>query len=400
MRLVRPAAAATAGLVLGVAGLTAGPALAAGSATPLTGSAVSSLSLLDVSLAGHQLSTVNVAAVTSTAGGVLSKIAVVPATVDSTPYGAVTVTPQSGSRQVAATGASVAGVAALTSPALSLAATDAAAGPQAIAGASSLGGASVLGLPLTVSGSLQVISSTTTDAVAGKTLSVSNLALPSIGSLLAKLGLSVPALPVSTLNSLGATLGLASSALTAAQSAVSAASAAIANAPTTLAGATALVSSATSTVASATAAVASATSALQAQLNSIPTVTLLLNGLSSAPTVTSFQALSATVQSALEAVVPGITSALATLQAAQSALAAANTALAGAQQLLTAITNLGSTLSGLLGDVPLASIGSINVSTLADSGPHLAAHVDGTVSGVQVLGQDVLKAVTGSSVVN
>ncbi len=163
------------------------------------------------------------------------------------------------------------------------------------------------------------------------------------------------------------------------------------------------------------------TSALQAQLDAVPTATLLLAGLTAPPTVSQFLGLPSATQQLLEAAVPAISTDLASLNAAQATLTAAQTALAtaqtalaaaqsalaaaqavltAAQQLLTAITNLGTAVTGLLATVPLASIGSIDVTTLADAGPHLAATVTGTVSGVKVLGQDVLATVTGSPTTN
>jgi hypothetical protein len=81
--------------------------------------------------------------------------------------------------------------------------------------------------------------------------------------------------------------------------------------------------------------------------------------------------------------------------------------LATATVLVTTLTNLLTNLFNTLKTVllnalnsPLLSLGSLDISTVAQSGSKNAAKVVGAVSGLKVLGTDVIKTVTGSSTID
>lgn len=394
MRHARPAAAGVAGLLLTAACLGAAPAGAATPTGPIKGSADSSLTLASLAVAGHTLSTVGLDATTSTVNSVLSRLTAVPAALDSTNFGAVTVTPSSGSRQVASQSAGLPGLASLTSPALSLAATAASTGPKALASASNLGSVSLLGLPVALTGSLTNSASTTTDAVATKTLNISGLSLPSVGALLTSLGLNLKALPISGLTSLTSGLGLGSSGLTSAVSSVTSALTGTGlNSSATLGSVTSALSTATGSLSTATSALNTALNTALPVVQSLPVVGGLLSGLPTTGLTSGLLGLTSGQQQTVTGAVPGLSSLLSTVTNAKSLLAALT-------NLQGALTGLTGTVTGLLGNLPLLSVGNINVTELADAGPHLAASVNGTVSGLKVLGHDVLSPLTGGSALN
>lgn len=389
MRYQRPAVLTAGALALGLVAISATPSLAVANAKPVTGTATSEATLLKLSVLNHVLQTVSIANSTSTVGSVLSSLSVVPVTVDGVPYGKVTVTPADGSRTVAAPSvpsAVPANLAAVASPVLTIAATAPAAGPSAVAGATSLGSVQLLGLPVSLNGSLSKSAQDTVDSVATTGLKISNLALPSLKDLLKALGLDVTALPVTTLNGLLTQLHLPTSGLAAADAAVTSAQTAAGSTVDRLRDAQTLVSSTQATLTSATA-------TFNALLATISPTTLLAAGLGAIPTISQFQALSAPIQTILTTAVPG-------LAAASTAYTAATTAVATATALVGALANLGSLVNGVLGATSLVSVGSLDVATTASAGQHLIGSVTGAVSGVKVLGTDVLKALTGNSTVD
>ena len=402
----RPVLAVTAPVAALSLCLTAGSAGAA-TAAPAKGKAVSSLSLLQVAAAGHTLRLGDLAMTADTVSGkALSSITLTPLTADGTKIGTQTVTPANSplTSPSASTPSALAGVVSLASPIFTAAATDA---PSATAGASSLGSVKVLGLDIPLDGALNLAS--VVNAVKGassiKTLEVKDLALPSIADLLAALGLDLSKLPIATLETLVQQLDLVTSAITTAESAASAALAQVDAATQTLADATTSVTTATGNL-------TAATSALQTQLDLIPAASLL--GLpAGSDTVTGFLALPSATQTVLEGVVPGITGALSAFTAAKTALDTANAAVTAAQAALTALTAslqgvlapLTGLLTGVLDSTPLLSIDDLAITSKAvassnKAGGQQAEVLGGSISGLHVLGTDVLDNVLGSSTVD
>ncbi len=224
-----PAACAAVALLAAVAG----PATAATAPVKAAGGATSAVSLLSVTAAGHDLAAGGVKLVTDTAGAApVARIVVTPLVADGTAYGEVEV-PSGTSRTVtgissSAVAPALKGIAELTGPALTLTSSTSASDAKATAAAPSLGSLSVLGLPVTVQGALQTASSVTgAGAASSKTLSVEDVALPSIADLLAALGLDLPKLPLETLDALVDRLELVNGAVTAADKALADAQAAV-----------------------------------------------------------------------------------------------------------------------------------------------------------------------------
>ena len=215
------ATAAAAALVLGV---VAGPAAARGTAAETqtaAGTATSALNLLSLALAGHAVDVGRVALTSDTVtGNPVAKVVVTPLKVDGTTYGEQTVTSANSPASVptvdsaAVVPAALAGLASVKSPVFDVSATTAD-GASTKAGTASLGSVSVLGIPLKLDGSVNVGSLVNaTNAVGQKTVTVKNVALPSVADLLAALGLNLPALPVDTLTKLLKDLNLTSTAVT------------------------------------------------------------------------------------------------------------------------------------------------------------------------------------------
>jgi len=82
----------------------------------------------------------------------------------------------------------------------------------------------------------------------------------------------------------------------------------------------------------------------------------------------------------------------------------ADTALADARQLLATLKDIKGllntlldTIEGILGNTPLLSVGTLDIGTTADAGGTHRARIVGTLSGLHVLGTDVLKTALGSS---
>src|SRR5690242_2468068 len=146
------ATAATAALALCAA---SGTASAATSAGHNTGRGTSSLSLLDVTVAGHKVTLADLSLISDTiASPRISSVAVTPIIADGTAYGRQTVNQSSSPQSIAPVSVpgALAQFAQLTSPTFDVTATS---GPSNHAGASSLGSAKVLGLPVGLAGALQ-----------------------------------------------------------------------------------------------------------------------------------------------------------------------------------------------------------------------------------------------------
>jgi hypothetical protein len=385
-----------------------GTASAATTSTKGAGRGTSNLSLLSLSVAGHQLSLADIALTSDTlVSPRVSSIAVTPVTVDGTGYGRQTVNQSSSPKTIGALSApsALAPFASMTSPAINLNATSA---PSNSAGASSLGNVKVLGLPVSLAGALQAATSVSSTAGAQglKTVTIDNLALPSIADILGALGLDLSKLPVGSLDDLVNALDLVTGAIVTAENAVDTAQAAVNNATSGLATQTAALTSAQGTLTTATAQLTTATTTVNALL-----------GTAGIADVAAFQALLAPAQAAAELLAPGLGAAVTSYLNAQTALAAAQTAVTTAlglvntaQALLTTVTNtlMGAvdTLFGListkLDSTPLVSLDSLEVTTRAlvtsaSAGGQKAEVVGGVVKGLHVLGVDVLDAALGSS---
>ncbi len=368
---------------------TAGTASAAASTTPAAGSAASSVSLLSVQAAGHSLSIAGLQLVSDTLSGKpLAKVVVTPATVDGTAYGVQTITPDSSPVTVPgmATPSSLASLLSLSSPDIVAAATNA---PSATAGATSLGALKVLGLPVALDGSLDVGSAVdaVTGAVATKSVSVQDLALPSIADLLAALGLDLSALPVGTLSDLVNQLDLANAAVDAAQAALTAAAA----------DADAQVKA----LAAGNATLTAATTQLTGLLASVDKTAF-----PAASTLTGFLGLGSAQQTTVNDSTAGLAAALSNYNVASTAVATLNDLVDAAQALVATLTAaLQTALSAVLDGTPLVSLASLTVETKAlvtsaAKGGQTASITGGEISGLKVLGTDVLETALGSTSVD
>jgi hypothetical protein len=399
------ATAATAALALCAA---SGTASAATSSGHNTGRGTSSVSLLDVAVAGHKVTLADLSLISDTlASPRVSSVAVTPIIADGTAYGRQTINQSSSPKSVAPVSVpgALAQFAQLTSPTFDVTATS---GPSNHAGASSLGSAKVLGLPVALAGALQAASavSTANGASGLKTVTIDNLALPSINDILGALGLDLTALPVGSLDELVNALELVTGAVSTAEGVVDTAQGAVDSAVALLASRTSSLTSAQSALTSATAALATATTTVNGLLATA--------GIADVP---AFQALLPAAQAAAELLAPGLGAAVTSYLNAQTAVTAAQTAVTTAQTLvntaqalLTTVTNtLNGALSTLLGALvnvldttPLVSLDSLEVSTKAivtsaTKGGQQAEVVGGVVKGLKVLGVDVLDAALGSS---
>src|SRR3954463_5732 len=260
----------TAALVLAA---SAAPALAATTTTPATGSARSTLTLLDLALGGHQVSAGQIAAVASNTGSRVAQLVVTPAVLDGTAVGRQTVTPAdapatvpSGSPQ----SVSVPNLLTVTGPTLTL---DAQSSPTAVVtsavltalGQVTLTPAGLASLPINLqAASLNNIAKVTaTQTEATKSVVIGGLSLPSVNQLLSSLGVDLNALlnqlTQGNLDKLG---GLVGANLATLNAAVDTAQAALASAPDSLSAATAALAPATSALTSATSALTAANTAL------------------------------------------------------------------------------------------------------------------------------------------
>ena len=355
--------------------------------TKARGSAASALNLLSVQAGGHTVSVGSLAMSSSTlTGSPVAKIALTPLVADGTSYGAQTITPADGPVTVPSqtSPSPLAGIVSLASPAFTASATDA---PSTNAGAGSLGDLSLLGLDVPLAGTIDLGSavSGTTGALAQKTVEVSDLALPSIADLLGALGLDLSKLPVATLTDLVDQLDLVTSAVDTAQAALTAAAAD--------------VDAKTASLTSANATLATATTALNTVLATVDTAAY-----PAASTLSGYLAI--VDKTAVNTGTSGLSTALASYTSASALVATANGLLDAAQAVLdTATTTLVGAVTGVLDGTPLVSLGSLSVSSKAaassaSAGGQVAEIVGGEISGLQVLGTDVLETALGSSTVD
>ncbi len=189
---------------------------------PAAGSAASTLTLLDVGLGGKSVSLLELALRSDTlAGQPTTSFVVTPLSVDGTAYGRQSLSSRSAALPAVDTTAlapaAVSALAAARSPLVDVSVD----GGSSRAGTTSLGAVSVLGLPLTLDGSTSISSVVDGAGASGsKTLTVSELALPSVADLLAALGLDLRALPTGTLTDVLEQLDLGTPATAAAQAAL------------------------------------------------------------------------------------------------------------------------------------------------------------------------------------
>jgi filamentous hemagglutinin len=392
------ASAATAALALCA---VSGTAAAATTSTAAVGRGTSSLTVLDLGVGGHQISLAELSLISDTiASPRVSSVSVAPVIVDGVAYGKQTINQSSSPKSVGGVSApsAIAPFAQLTSPVINLSATN---GPSNQAGTSSLGTAKVLGMPVSLAGALQAASavSSTAGASGTKTVTLKNLALPSINDVLAALGLNLSALPTGTLDDLVSQLELVNVAITNAEDAVDTAQDAVDDAQAALATKQAALATATSTFNTAAAALTSLITANSTLLTplGITDITTLLGA-------------SSTDLGLAETAVPTLAGALTTYTDANAAMDAAQGLVDTAQGLVTTVTatltgalsTLKGLLTGVLDSTPLVSVGSLEVATravassAAKGGQH-AEVVGGVVKGLKVMGVDVLDAALGSS---
>lgn len=389
------------------------------SVRPAAGRASSALSLFTATAGGHVLRVGDVALLSDTlSGSPISTVVVTPLTVDGAAAGTHTVTPASARHPipVQSSPSALSGFAALTSPSFTASATNV---PSSAAGAASLGSVSLLGLPVPFSGSLELGSTVNakTGAVGFTTVVLKNLALPSLGELLAALGLDVSKLPGGTLGDLVRALDLATPAVTVAQAAVDAVSGQVQSTRAAVAGATAALSKATQSAGAAATVANSATAALVALLAQLPPGTVL--ALPGANTIAGYASLPAASQAVVNAAVPGVASAFSALTTAATARTAAQRVLGSAtatlgtlqvardalQATLTStLAPLRTLLTGVLDSTPLVSLDSLSMTSKAaaasnTAGGQTAQLVGGDLTGFKVLGSDVFDHALGTSTI-
>ena len=402
MRPYQPAAAALAlAALLPLAG-------AADAAVPAAGTATSTATLATLTAVGKKIDLATITATADSVNGLLAKVSVAPLQVDDADVvPAVTVEPDSSPVTVpgVSTPAALAPALAVTSPSLQLNAASGTAGQTSgLSTPDGLGSLSVLGLDLSIDGTLSVGSLVNaTKADSGKTLEISDVALPSVADILAALGLDLQKLPIGTLQDLVTELDLA---LDAAQqalfTALNDAQTVIAAAPDEIATLTAslpgLQAAATAAQTEATNAVAAFTTALgaDAAASLLFTDRAAFNAAPDAVTA-PFAALVALADEANDAnaaataAAAAVTTANETIDDLEAALAAATAELAG---LVDQVTDM---VAAVLSDTPLVSLGSATVGTLARVDTTKTAQVVGEVTGLEVLGTDVIDLATGSS---
>lgn len=377
MHLLRPALAATAALTLTAAAAPA--ALAASSTTPSAGTAHSALTLLQVSIAGHDVTAGGIDAVATDAATRAAKLVLTPVSLDGTPEGQQTVTPANAPMNVPASpqSVSVANLLSVTGPTF---AVDAKAGPTTVLtsavlkalGSVDLKPAGLVDLPLDLQAAslANVAQVTATQAEAEKSISLGGLALPSVNDLLSGLGVNLTALLAQlTQDKLDALNGLVSTdALTALNTAVDSAQSALGSAPGTLSAATSALSAANTQLSAANGALTAADTAWSTAFGAIPAASLTGLGVPTSLTPSGFQALSPALQSSVDALSPSDLAALAaTAVNAQSVQATAQTLVDNLNALVDALQALvNAVLAAVTGNSdPLASLADIAVTTKA-----------------------------------
>lgn len=413
----RPLLAATAAAsALLVGGLAAAPAVAATTGSAAKGVGTSTLSLLDVTAGGHQVTVGAVALLSDTvSGSPLGKAAITPLIADGVAYGYREVTPANSPLVVPSVSSPgvISGILSVATPALTVSASSA---PAATAGSTSLGSLSLLGINIPLSGSAALGTAvSTTSALSQKTVSVTDLALPSIGAILAALGIDVTKLPVGTVSTLVNALDIADAAMAAAQGAVDTAQAAVTPAAATLAAAEASLAAQTASNTSAQAAAASALAALESKLDLVSPATVLL--FPGADTISGYGLLNDLGQNAVESDSPGTAAAFSDYTAATGAASAAAAQVATAQAavdaaqaalaplaatLATALGVLDAAAAPILNATPLVSLAELTVGTTSKSvnatlDGQTAKITGGTVEGLQILGTDILQTALGNT---
>lgn len=397
MRLHRPVLLALAlGTVLPVTAASAASGVAAAgsavSSATIATVTVGSLDLGATTIPGHSVSLGSLTAVAQTLTSAAPSVSFVPVSLDGAETGAVTVTPDNSPKTVApvSTAALPLDIVSASGPSATLTAAKAATGPVASV-TSSLGQVEILGLPITLNGGLEVGSVTDgKHAQAGKTLKITNVSLPNLADLLAALGIDIAKLPVETLSKLVTELNMALSSAT--ETAFNAADDAAKDAVAAVAAASTAANDANNDL-------DDATEALDTALSGA-TLPLGVEGpLDSA----DWDALGATpegvlVQEAVTTANSGVATAAAAYEDAKDAVAdAAAAAAAAVAALPAAVAALAGIVESILAGTPLAKIGDAEVGTKAAVGSTKVANVTGYVSGVEVLGTDVVKTVTGDS---
>jgi hypothetical protein len=389
MRLHRPVLA---GLALGAVL----PVTAANAAAGVTaaGSAESTATLATVSVGALldlvEAQSVSIGSLAATAQSITSTapaVTFVPITLNGVKTGAVTVTPSNSPQTVGAVtvGAAPLDAVSATSPGATLMASSGSTKASSLT--TSLGSAKILGLPITLDGGVDVGSTTgATQSQAGKAITLSGVSLPNLADLLGALGLDLAKLPVATLNALITDLRVAIDGAT--QTALDNANTAVDAAQTAYDDAVADVTAAEDDLTAAAAALDSALSGAD----------LTGTGLTGPIDHTDWDTLDPAVKTIITTANSGVATAATAYDAAKAALAAAEAAVDPLlDTLLDAIADLAGVVEGALAGVPLVEIGAADISTKALVGSSKTAAITGTISGVKVLGVDVLSEVTGDS---
>jgi len=388
MRLYR---SALAGIALGA--LLPVSAAQAATGVSSAGSATSSATLVTVSVGAlldavekteASLGTLTMSAQTITPNA--PSVSFVPLTLNGVENGAVTVTPANSPKSVDAVSTGDLGVLQVTGPGAAMKASDGDA-RSASFGSTSLGSAKILGLPIALQGGVTAGSLTDAgQAKAAKSLSVKNVALPNVADLLAALGLDMSKLPVDTLNALLTTLRVTIGDTV--QTALDNANEAVETTGDALQQGKAEVAAATTDLAAKTAAFDSALSAL----------TLLPPELAGPIDHTDWDSAPQLVRDALLELNPTLATAAGEYETAKATLADQADDIPALLAAVDAATKmLAGIVEGVLDGLPLVEVGAIEVGTLASVGTAKKADVVGTISGVEVLGNDVLADATGES---
>lgn len=405
MRLHRPVLVALAlGTVLPVSAASAATGVAA-AGSAVSSATIATLSVGDLTVAGktidgHSVSLGTLSAIAQTISSDAPAVSFVPLTVDGAKKGEITVTPANSPKTVGsvATPALPLNVLTAWSPSATLSAAKPASGPVSSLSAS-LGKASILGMPVALNGDVKVGSSTDAKkAQAGKTLTITNVSLPNLADLLAALGIDLKKLPVDTLNGLLDSLPVVISDASAAM---------VAATNTAIDGAKTAHATAQANVASAAQAYADAAEALDEALATatIPAIVTLPGGITTPLDHADWDAIRSSEgggdiadaiadANSLDTLVTAYDEAKAALATAQAALTAAASTLKGL------VANLATLVDGILATNPLVSVGAAKVGTNASAGSPKDASVTGYVSGVKVLGLDILAEATGNSKVD
>jgi hypothetical protein len=387
-RFARPLAAGAAVALLAPAAIAFAPAASASTVATNTGDAGSTATVLSLTAAGHTVDAVvaNLGASTITSPA-KAAIDVVPVTLDGQKFGEQSIS--SGSQSVPSNNQSVLGAVGIATPDIAMQASTAN-GPVARLISTGHLAPSLLGISLpSVSSTLNFGSSVvgkTSDA--SKNVHLTGVQLPSLSDLLGALGLNINALPTSVLQSLVNNLNLATSTIKSAE-----------NAAASIATAQTAVNAANTAVNTATTNLQNALNTANGLVGGVPTVISTWIGLGSGENalINSVKVLNNAAGTALQ-------NATTVYKAAQAALTVAQNTLTS---LLNTVGSLASSLFGLLTgalDVPLLSIGDLTVGTIADAGATHVAKITGSVKGVSVLGNTLIKSTDvvslGSSVLS